>query len=377
MAIVDTARIRYWLFHQALPFWAEHGLDHKYGGPVEEVALDGTPSDPGFKRVRVFCRQVYVFSHAALLGWEPGQVHARAMFDAMVQFAWQGPEKGWAKTLRHDNSVLDATTDLYDNAFALFSIGWYYRICPQQDVLDYMVKTAALIDTKLRHPKVGFWHQLPPTGPRLQNPHMHLLEACLVCFESTNLPVFERLAREVLGLFNSHFYDAKQQTLCEYYDDNLCAIEGDKGLIVEPGHQFEWAWILASAHKLLGVDVATQAMGLVDFGERLGVDAVSRATYNAIYSDGRPLDLGSRAWPNTERIKASVAMFDLCHKPMAPILKETVDLLFDRYLSANVTGGWCDAFDANMTPIGKAMPTSTFYHLFLAFAEVLRVTATK
>jgi N-acylglucosamine 2-epimerase/mannose-6-phosphate isomerase len=36
-------------------------------------------------------------------------------------------------------------------------------------------------------------------------------------------------------------------------------------------------------------------------------------------------------------------------------------------------GGWLDAFDQAGKATAKAMPTSTFYHLFLAFAEVLRV----
>jgi mannose/cellobiose epimerase-like protein (N-acyl-D-glucosamine 2-epimerase family) len=210
---IDFARIRHWMFDQALPYWAEHGSDKVHGGPVEEVGLDGGLSDPGFKRVRVFCRQVYVFSHAHLLGWHEGKTHADAMYKAMCAHTWQGPQLGWAKTVTSKNVVLDATTDLYDNAFALFSLGWYYRIAPRADVLDLMLATANLVDTVLRHPVRGFWHQIPVVGPRLQNPHMHLLEACLVCFESTREPIFERLAREVIGLFNDYFFAARQSTL--------------------------------------------------------------------------------------------------------------------------------------------------------------------
>jgi len=47
--------------------------------------------------------------------------------------------------------------------------------------------------------------------------------------------------------------------------------------------------------------------------------------------------------------------------------------LLNRYLAVEPLGGWLDAFNQAGQPTAKAMPTSTFYHLFLAFAEVLRV----
>jgi mannose/cellobiose epimerase-like protein (N-acyl-D-glucosamine 2-epimerase family) len=50
-----------------------------------------------------------------------------------------------------------------------------------------------------------------------------------------------------------------------------------------------------------------------------------------------------------------------------------LQLLLNRYLAVEPMGGWLDAFDKSGQPTAKAMPTSTLYHLFLAFAEVLRV----
>lgn len=369
----EIKRLRTWMFEQALPLWAERGWDPDHGGPVEELALDGGPSDPGFKRVRVFCRQVYVFSHAHLLGWQPGITHAKKMYEAMVAHCWQGQDLGWAKLVTTDNQILDPTTDLYDNAFALFSLGWYYRVSPTPDVLELMHQTIALIDGKMRHPKIGFWHQLPASGPRLQNPHMHTLEACLACYESTQDTIFSRVAREIIALFQNHFYDPTRRTLCEYFDDNLDRLIGEKGHWVEPGHQFEWAWILAAAHKLLGVEVRDQVEGLISFGEELGVDHASAATYNVILDDGKLIDAGSRTWPNTERLKAAVALYELTGVNPVPVLQPTLQLLLNRYLVVDPAGGWLDAFNQAGQPVAKAMPTSTFYHLFLAFAEVLRV----
>ncbi|GIU66794.1 AGE family epimerase/isomerase [Candidatus Phycosocius spiralis] len=366
-------RLRAWMFDQALPLWAELGWDKSHGGPVEELGLDFKPSDPGFKRVRVFCRQLYVFSHSYILGWERGLSEAHRMFQSMMSCCWQGSKLGWAKRVSSDHKILDPTTDLYDNAFALFALGWYYRVAPSPDVLQLMLETADVIDQKLRHPKLGFWHQIPPQGPRLQNPHMHLLEASLVCYESTQAQIFARLAHEVFGLFQSHFFNTNTKALCEYFDDDLIPLLGQQGRLVEPGHQFEWAWILVTADNLLGLELGTLVDDLIGFAEAKGVDHATAATYNAILDDGSLIDAGSRTWPNTERLKAAVARFKLMGHDPWPVILPTIDLLFSRYLNTNPLGGWVDAFDANGHQTATTMPTSTFYHLFLAFAEILKL----
>lgn len=67
-----------WLFRQALPLWATVGMDRKFGGVQESLSLDAVgPSGVDFKRTRVTCRQLYVFSHAEIMGWS----NARAISD--------------------------------------------------------------------------------------------------------------------------------------------------------------------------------------------------------------------------------------------------------------------------------------------------------
>jgi mannose/cellobiose epimerase-like protein (N-acyl-D-glucosamine 2-epimerase family) len=369
---IDIDRIRIWMFEEALPQWAERSTDHVNGGCLEQLALDGGPSDAGFKRVRVPARQLYVYSHAYLLGWEPGLALAQDMYDSFVKTAWLGDGVGWAKLLTSDNRVLDPTIDLYDNAFALFALSWFYRASGDQGALDLALETAAIIDTKMRHPKIGFWHQLPPVGPRLQNPHMHLLEACLACLDASPQPIFERLAREVVTLFQTKFYDSATGTLCEYYDDDLERMTDASGQIVEPGHQMEWAWILAKANTTLSIETDEMIKGLVAFGEKHGVNQIG-LTYNKVTISGEILDGGSRTWPNTERIKAAVALFDTFGIDPTPVLNETLNALFTHHLRHDIAGLWVDAFDHAGRPSVTATPTSTFYHLFLAFAEILRI----
>lgn len=365
-------RLKVWMFDQALPLWAQRSTDYVSGGCVEQLALDGGPSDAGFKRVRVPARQIYVYSHAYLLGWQPGLALARALYDSFRETAYLGSTIGWAKRLTSTNAVLDNTIDLYDNAFALFALGWFYRASGDRQVLDLAIDTAKLINIKLRHPKIGFWHQVPPAGPRLQNPHMHFLEACLACHDASPEPLFADLARDVLDLFKTKFFNQASGTLCEYFDDDLAPVEGPRGQIVEPGHQFEWAWILAKAKVTLSVNSDDAIARSVAFCERYGVTPTG-LTYNQITASGDIIDGGSRTWPNTERIKAAVALFETFGQDPLPVLTQTLDALFTHHLSGPMPGLWIDAFDASGQPVATAIPTSTFYHLFLAFAEILRI----
>jgi N-acylglucosamine 2-epimerase/mannose-6-phosphate isomerase len=123
----SVERSRSWLFDRALPYWSARAEDRAHGGTVQELALDGGPSDPGFKRVRVLCRQVYVWSHASLLGWKPGRDLAETYGHILMRTCRQGPGLGWARLLRPDNTILDPRPDLYDTAFAVFGRSWLHR----------------------------------------------------------------------------------------------------------------------------------------------------------------------------------------------------------------------------------------------------------
>ena len=364
-----------WMFNDALPFWAEHGIDRAHGGYVEQLTLAGRDAGVAFKRTRVACRQVYVFSHASVLGWGAGNALAEPGIAFLIEQAWQGPDQGFVRTTTREGSVLDPTPDLYDLAFVLFAFAWRHRAMGDRLSLEWMHRTLDFIEHRMRHPGgLGFHSELPPDGFRLQNPHMHLTEACLAAFEASGDKRFGDEALALVDLFQTRLFNRASGTLAEQFTDDWSRAPGEAGRLVEPGHQMEWAWILNSARKTLGIDTAAEIRAAVSFAERYGVDPQTAATYNAVRDDGSPIDRGSRTWPNTERLKAAVALYELDEVDPAPVIDRTVDLLFDRYLAREPRGTWIDAFDAEGRPQSQMIPASTLYHVFLAFAEVLRIS---
>lgn len=370
-----VSRIENWMFDQALPFWSEFGLDRTHGGYVESFQLDGRTANTDFKRVRVIARQLYVFSHASLLGFQLGADCARHGFEFLIQHGWQGSEGGWARTLFADGSVKDPIADLYDNAFALFALSWYHRASGDPKAHDWAIKTADYIHQHLRHPSgKGFLHWKPMTGLRQQNPHMHLLEACLASYEACPDARTAALAQEVADLFKNYFFDLETRTLAEFFEDDWSRANGPDGQMIEPGHQFEWAWILVNLKRLLGIDLSEHARALIQFGEDFGVNPDTFATYDGVWTDGSLRDSRSRSWPTTERIKAAVARSTLDGVGPTPVFEQSAGLLLDRYLAVEPKGCWIDQFDASGKALSDKVPASTLYHVFLAFSEVLRVS---
>jgi mannose/cellobiose epimerase-like protein (N-acyl-D-glucosamine 2-epimerase family) len=366
MISIPFSEVRGWTFGDALPFWAEHGVDRAHGGFLEDLTLDGAPGPSAFKRVRVLCRQIYVFSHAALLGWSDGERLSRLGYEYLVARA-SLPGGGWARQLSRSGEVSDARPDLYDCAFVLFALAWRYRLSRERETLNHALETLGFLNRYMRAEE-GFVSLLPDDGERLQNPHMHMFEACMAAFEATAHEEFLELARELLSLFRHRLFDGR--TLGERFDINWTRAADGR---LEPGHHFEWTWILAQFQKLDGGTLTPDALTLTEFAERWGVDRNLHAVYDRISPQGAPLCSTSRIWTNTERLKAWLALFEITGRDPRQHLSETIRLLFDRYFAPAPRGAWIDQIDLHGRPLSKAIPASILYHVFMAFTELMRL----
>ena len=355
----------------ALRFWSTAGQDVPGRGFVEQVGFDGRPMDVGFKRMRVQARQIYTFCHAVELGW---QGPAREAVENGLSFIWTHgwlTGGGWARRFKPDGEQFDTVVDTYEQAFVLFALGWYYRLTQDAEILVAARRTLDKLHSRLDHAEGhGFLTESPDCIQLQQNPHMHLLEAMLVWYEATAEARFADEARMIVRHLRKRMFQEKAGTLPEFYDLDWRPVRQTGGAVVEPGHHFEWTWLLARYSRSLDDDTEDIASRLFAFADRHGSDA-DGVVYDALREDGSILRADHRTWPQTEALKAYIARSEAGEDHDERIAQLT-GILLDRYLSTDIPGLWNDHLNAALKSTSPSVPASTLYHLFLAFAELQR-----
>jgi hypothetical protein len=118
--------------------------------------------------------------------------------------------------------------------------------------------------------------------PRRQNPHMHLLEALLAAHDAFGDGVFFARAEELVLIFLSRFFQAGEGALPEYFDAALAPQREAGRFLVEPGHHYEWIWLLdryaqraAAMGRPVRPDLRRVSDALFEFADRFAVDSVT------------------------------------------------------------------------------------------------------
>src|SRR3546814_6914943 len=139
--------------------------------------------------------------------------------------------------------------------------------------------------------------------------HMHLLEACLALHEATKETAYLDRAGLLLYLFRDRFLVTG--SLREFFTDDLRPAPGDAGRIVEPGHHFEWVWLLHRYGLVTGDQrFLGEADTLYRFALAYGVDPVTGAVLDQIAAEGWILEDGRRVWPQTEALRAHASRME-------------------------------------------------------------------
>jgi len=367
---------RTWLFDSCFPLWADHGLTEAGLFPEAlTMDLDEAPGDT--TRVRVQARQTYVFTAAWQLGWKPDTA-ARLVESGVgvLSGACLGPTGLAGRTLAADGAgLIDATPDLYDTAFVLLALAEAARgPGPARLAAETYAAILAALDADGRDGVHGGYHeQLPPGSERLQNPHMHLLEACLSLHAADSSGEHLSRAADIIALFEAKLTAGDNGLVGERFAPDWSMLPGDAARIVEPGHQFEWVWLLHAYARAAGQPVSPAAERLYSYAlSTLDIDG--RAIQMAARG-GAPIDASRRTWPQTEALKAHLAMYEQRgDERFAAAACRSFDILMDEYLTED--GGWIDHYAADGSVLSSRMPASTGYHVVLAFSELMRVMNT-
>lgn len=371
----NASAITSFLRDRALPLWASTGFDFENGSFVERLDAIGAADFGAPKRLRVQARQIYVYAHATMLGlWPEGSTLALRAFEFIDRHGRASDRAdGFIHSVTREGQQLDTRCDSYDHAFLLFAFSWLYRATGEVAVRRAMDDVTATIDTHLALPGGGVAVDAgaDDDAERQQNPNMHLFEAWLAAAEATGEAQFLARADAQAELFERRLFDADAGVLREFYTADWSPAAGARGAIVEPGHHCEWLWLLkrhADAHRR---PVGPEAMRLGEFVDRHGRPGGGILLCDQVTPDGLALQTNTRIWPQTEAIKAEIALAEIRGDQPAPRTDMIVEALFAQFIDRPLPGAWVDWIDPAGAAIGSTIPASTFYHVFLAFSEYL------
>lgn len=343
--------------------WLDKGLDRARGGFHEHLTHDTLTCGAEFRRLRVVTRQIYSFSAALRHGYDDAREGLMFGLAFLLDRA-RHPEGGFASRLDLEGRIIDDTRDLYDLAFVLFALAHGYQATGDAALLDEARSLADFIETQMPHPAGGFLESLPPRQPRRQNPHMHLLEASLAWMPHDTTGRFHSLCNRLIALVVPHFYDPEHGYLREYLDDDLRPLDTPRGRIWEPGHHWEWVWLLETA-QASGIDVPnTLSPALAHKARSQGMAlATTRLCWGEVSDCGTVQEPVSRIWVQGEWLKAETVIPGPDQDTRVCVAASALR----RYLLTSTRGLWFERISAQTgESVPEPAPATSLYHIIMA-----------
>ncbi len=307
--VLDRAadRLEGWLNDAALPQWSTAGRYADTGAFVEKIGMDGTgtavePAGAGDGATSLRVRR----GRAARLERATGGKSSPPRWRSWP--ATVGATDGGLRAMMDaDGRVTDDGPDLYDQAFYLFALAHAFGTLGDAVYRDDAVRLMSLLDSRMANPAGGYEEALTRKLPLRSNPHMHLLEAALAWMSVDQGAQWRRLGGGIVSLCRQNFIDRQRGLLLEEFDGDWQPLHAADARPTEPGHNFEWAWLLYRWRAVTGENTIDLAEGLLGFAERHGVDSRRGVAFNSLRADGVAIDATARLWPQTERLKANLA----------------------------------------------------------------------
>ncbi|SDF97337.1 AGE family epimerase/isomerase [Paraburkholderia phenazinium] len=341
-----------------LPIWRGPGFNQALKLPYEAVSADDhRPLPAGRYRAMACARQLFVFSQAG------ETAHAQVLFDALVHYFQDKRRGGWFYSVDAQGTPLDTTKDLYTHAFLVFACAEYGGRSGNRDALELVHSTSALIEDRFAAPHgllnatldAGF---STVTGTPIQNPLMHLTEAWLAARAATGDSAFDTALGKLAGAIERTFVHAPTGCIAELplgADDNR----------LEPGHQFEWFWLVKQAGALLDGSGLDDALSRAfDFAQQHGVDPLTGGVCASLDEAGGVKDATQRIWAQSEYLRALATRDDAAARAILP---GQIERFQQRFLHAK---GWYECKTAAGEVSRADMPSTTPYHLATAYAAL-------
>ena len=363
-------RVRHWLFDETLPLWSTVGVDDRHGGFHEAMSFEATPIIKT-KRMRTMARQIYAFAVAHEMGWD-GPAHA--LIDHGIDFITANGRTdrgGWAKTFNPDGSVLDPTEDAYDQSFVLLALAHAHK-AGHNKALALGTETFVFIDDYLADARLtGFLETPDDNGLAPVKPAYASAGSFprLVCSDrQSRLSAAGRANRRSVPA--SHVRCRRPGRSANISATTGTARRANRANGRNPATISNGLRLLSTSPRHPGQkDVMRFARKLYSSAIANGLNRATGLAYGAVSRHGLPLDTNSRSWPQTEAVKAAMALDGNGGPDLKPEVEARVGRLFRWHIEPAPKGLWIDLIDETGRAKAEDVPASIFYHLVCALTQ--------
>jgi mannose/cellobiose epimerase-like protein (N-acyl-D-glucosamine 2-epimerase family) len=350
-----------------VPLWQGPGWNAEMALPYEALDAQHQPLPPQRYRAMACARQLFLFS--SFIGAPQvadAQLRAAALFRSLQQHFHDAEHGGWFYSIDPQGAPLDRRKDLYTHAFIIFACAHYWAKV-REPLVESVLNAALHVVAERFADGDGLyesvldedWSSLG-AGP-LQNPLMHLAEAFLATLEvredAQTLAALDALAEAM----QRRFVDIEHGVMLE---KPLDAVDNWS----EPGHQFEWFYLLESSEHLRGTPLHRSLTTAFAHAEEQGVDQATGAVVAMQEVDGSVKDGTQRIWAQAEYLRALTLRPD-----SEALLARQLNALQQRFLHP---AGWNECLDSQGQVSRSDMPSTTPYHLatcYIGLAEYFRI----
>ncbi len=367
---------RNWLSLDVFPLWFEKGLDRVRGGFIENLNFDGQiPEMP--RRAMVQSRQIYSFvtgHRLKVISPEKMNFAVQLGTDYLLKY-FSLPSGGFAHSIESSGKLIGPYPDLYTQAFALFALAQSYSVKPDANLKERALQLVQYLYRERAH-KGGFTELDSMLAISYKsNPHMHMLEGALAWIQvDRQEKTWLKLAKDLVTLCETKFVDPETGVLAEYFSSDWKPLAENSVFIYEPGHQYEWAWLLSVHDELTGYDSKSLRHQLFKLAEKHGTSRTRKIVYDEMWSHHTPKTRTSRFWPQGERIKAAARLgteVSAAEKSTyAAAADEALETLF-KFLQTPVPGFWYDRLSESDQLSGDFSKSSSLYHIINAMEEYI------
>lgn len=275
--------MEYTLRAELLDVWYPASIDSVYGGFLSDLDYAWQPDGPQKKMIVTQTRHVWTAAQAAMFYNEDRfREIAEHGYNFISKSMWDRTYGGFYMLCDRQGNPIQglalAVKSAYGNAFAIYALATYYRMCGDTAALQLARSTFQWLEQHSYDPQYGgYFDQLNRDGSRVedftwkdQNSSIHLLEAFMELYQVWPDSLLRRRLAELLVLIRDTITTEKgyltlylepDWTPVSFRDSSATVRKANQFFDhVSFGHDIETAYLMLEAAHILGLGTDPQTL---------------------------------------------------------------------------------------------------------------------